>query len=274
MNELRNLVQTYGKVAINSMTKYPSILTLHKLAQDGRTLLNDMTTKIDDNVTLFSTEKLDGCNVRLIFYRGQFLIGSRDNMLHFGGDLYYQSEYDIVDSLYDMLPIAKIADSIAASIYGNHLVVVYGEFYRGKALPKGKNYGRETHGFRVFDICAFKEGDLDEILKMKPVQISRWREGEGEGGMYYGQPFLSYNVMGVFCEVFGFQQVPMVPFFMHGTSHEEVLSAMRQALPKSNAALSDDATKIPEGIVVRTSTRSRIFKLRFENYEKTILKNK
>ena len=81
---------------------------------------------------------------------------------------------------------------------------------------------------------------------------------------------MNFMFVGAFCDEFGLRQTPMVPFFLSGTGFEEVLSAMKQALPETLVTLSDDALKKPEGIVVRTNDRSRIFKLRFEEYERTI----
>jgi len=88
--------------------------------------------------------------------------------------------------------------------------------------------------------------------------------------MVYGQPFMSVMFMNVFCDVHGLTPVPMVPFFFNGTSHEQVLSDMKQALPETLAPLSQSALKRPEGIVVRSNDRKHIVKLRFEDYEKTL----
>lgn len=248
---------------------YPSILTMHKISDSGRTLLPDITTKLDGGEALFATEKIDGCNVRIIFYRGEFIIGSRDTFLHYGGDLFYPSDYDIVDNICDLVPLPEIAMSLRDK-GPNELFVVYGELFGGTSLPKGKNYGRKAHGFRVFDLCVFHEGMMRDILGKDIAQVSIWREGKRDDGMYYGQPFMSLLTVGAFCDEFGLQQAPMVPFHMNGTDFIEVLSAMKQALPETLVAVSDDAIKHPEGIVVRTNDRSRIFKLRFEEYERTL----
>ena len=270
MKKLKELIRKYGKASFNSMTKYPSILTLHKIAGDGRTLLPELTTIFDKEKPMFSTEKIDGCNVRLVFYNGEFMIGSRDSFLHYMDDVYYSTDYDIVDTMYKLLPLAGLAERIHYNGYHDKLVVVYGELFGGTQLPKAKNYGRSAMGFRVFDVCVFSETQMhDEILFQDTTKISSWREGKRDHGMYYGQPFMSYNFMEAFCLEFGFGSAPMVPFYMHGTAFDQVLSDMQQALPHTNVALSDDALKRPEGIVVRTNDRSRIFKLRFEEYERT-----
>ena len=61
---LKKLVLQYGKQKINSLTKYPSILTLHKLGEKGR-LTQELTTDIQGE-QLFATEKIDGTNAQLL----------------------------------------------------------------------------------------------------------------------------------------------------------------------------------------------------------------
>lgn len=43
-----------------------------------------------------------------------------------------------------------------------------------------------------------------------------------------------------------------------------------QHLPTTRVALDDEAGGLPEGIVVRTATRSVIAKARFQDYERTL----
>ena len=73
---LKNLVLQHGKQKINSLTKYPSILTLHKLGQKGR-LTSEWATDIQGE-TMFATEKIDGTNVRIICLGNEYLVGSRE----------------------------------------------------------------------------------------------------------------------------------------------------------------------------------------------------
>ena len=149
MDTLRQLIEQYGKDRFSSMTKYPSILTMHKIANDGRTLLPELTTPLAEGQALFSTEKIDGCNVRLVFYRGEFLIGSRDTFLHFGGDLYYSTDYDLVDSLYKLVPMAYLAAQIHES-RPDELFVVYGEFFGGHLFPKARTMAKK----RMASVCS------------------------------------------------------------------------------------------------------------------------
>ncbi len=58
---LKGLVEKYGKEKVNILTKYPSILTLHKFGDRGR-FTDEITTNVDGE-TLYASEKIDGTNV-------------------------------------------------------------------------------------------------------------------------------------------------------------------------------------------------------------------
>jgi len=86
--------------ALNSATKYPSILTYHKLGERGR--LTDVLN-IDPQGSLVVTEKVDGTNTRVIFMPdGYFLIGSREHLLYAKGDLIGNPALGIVESIKDL----------------------------------------------------------------------------------------------------------------------------------------------------------------------------
>ena len=51
MDKLKQLIEKYGKNKINSLTKYPSILTLHELGGKGK--LTDILTTDIKNETLY-----------------------------------------------------------------------------------------------------------------------------------------------------------------------------------------------------------------------------
>ena len=50
--------------------------------------------------------------------------------------------------------------------------------------------------------------------------------------------------------------------------HDAVLRWLRDRLPASEARLDDAGGGRPEGVVVRTSNRSSIVKIRYEDYER------
>ncbi len=267
-SDLRSLVEHYGKRPVNSATKYPSILTLHEISGNG-VLLPSFTTDLTQD-PLFATEKIDGTNVRMIFYKGQYLIGSREDMLCHMNDLYHNTALDIVDLMRGLspLPLDKLAERIHFEY--QRMIVVYGELYGGKTTANSKQYGKDANGFRVFDVAQFWDTDIAAVMSMPLDRISSWREKETDEGMKYGQDFFSVDGIKDFCQKCELEQVPMVPFSFNGMSHHEVLEAMDEALPETLSALSDSALRRPEGIVVRSPGRSKIVKLRFEDYAKTL----
>ena len=257
---LKELIAKYGKDKINTLTKYPSILTLHKLGDKGR-LLNELTTPITSEDVMTYTEKIDGTNTRILCYGNEFLIGSRDFILHHSDDLYYDPAQGIVDGIYKLN-----IDKIIPKPIG--LGVIYGEFYGGKVSSNSKWYGQDKIGFRVFDAVQFE--DLS-ILEKSREEISIWREHETDKGLVYGQNFLEIEKAKSVLPNFEF--VPQIPFELDDMSHQTILDNLRKFIPETKVALSDNALKRSEGIVGRNADRTKIVKLRFEDYERT-LKNK
>ena len=252
---LKNLILEHGKQKINSLTKYPSILTLHKLGQKGR-LTSELTTDIQGE-TMFATEKIDGTNVRIICLGNQYLVGSREFILHHNEDLYFDPAQGIVDGLKDL--------KINIPIDYQQLTVIYGELFGGKVSANSKQYGTDKLGFRVFDMAVFS--DLS-ILEQSLEDISRWRERETENGIIYGQAFLTKDVLETYAHLFDI--VPTVPFDLGDMSHQSILDNLRQFIPQTNVPLSELAQKKPEGVVLRNNDRSKIVKIRYDDYERTL----
>lgn len=251
---LKGLVDLYGKDKLNTFTKYPSILTLHKLGP-GEKLLNELTTLIQGE-ELFGTEKIDGTNVRLISLGSDLIVGSRDNLLFYSNDIFYDPIMNIVDNL----------KALNIRVLGSEcLTVVYGEMYGGKISSKSKHYGTDKIGFRVFDVVEYK--DLSILVKSRE-QISRWREHETKQGIVYGQNFLTRNEIKKRFPYF--ELVPEVKFELGDMSHTTVLEKLKEYIPSTNVALSENALKKPEGVVLRNRDRTKIVKIRYEDYERTL----
>ena len=143
---------------------------------------------------------------------------------------------------------------------------IYGEFYGGKVSSNSKWYGTDKIGYRVFDVAFYK--DLSILEKSLP-EISRWREHETEKGIVYGQDFVPIDNLGQVLMP-SFEQVPLVPFELGDMSHETILNNLRKFIPETKVALSDKALKRSEGVVLRNRERTKIVKLRFEDYERTL----
>ncbi|MCE2997373.1 MAG: RNA ligase family protein [Cyclobacteriaceae bacterium] len=251
---LKDLISKFGKEKINTLTKYPSILTLHQLGEKGR-LKNELTTPIQGE-KMYATEKIDGTNARIICYGSEYLIGAREFILHHSHDLYFDNAQGIVDGLKELN--VKIPQT-------DLFTVIYGEFYGGKTSANSKWYGQDRNGFRVFDIAVYN--DLS-MLEMSQNEISKWRERESEIGIIYGQNFLSRSEMQT--QFSDFELVPLVEFELGDMSHKVVLDNLKKFIPTTNVALSENALKKSEGVVLRNESRSKIVKVRFEDYERTL----
>lgn len=251
---LKELIKKYGKDKINTLTKYPSILTLHQLGEKGR-LKNELTTPILNEELTYS-EKIDGTNARIICYGNEYLFGAREFILHHSDDLYYDNAQNIVDGIKN-LNIAMPKNDV--------FTVIYGEFYGGKTSANAKSYGQDKNGYRIFDVATYN--DLS-ILDMSLADISRWREHETQNGIIYGQNFMSRDEMELnFPE---FDKVPLVQFDLGDLSHITILDNLKKYIPTTNVALSENATKKVEGIVGRNANRTKIVKIRYEDYERTL----
>ncbi len=253
---LKQLIEKYGLKKLNTFTKYPSILTLHKLSKKNINCLTDeLTTPIQD-VTLHATEKIEGSNARFICYGDEYLIGARDTILYHSGEANFIPTQGIVEGLKELnIPIPK----------PDKLTVIYGEFYGGKSSDNSKWYGKDKVGFRVFDVAVFKDLSILE----KPIeQISRWREKQTDNGIIYGQNFLTRAEIQYYFPQY--ELTPWVDFELGDMTHETILSNLKKYLPTTNVALSESATKKAEGLVLRSADRSVIVKVRYEDYEKTL----
>jgi hypothetical protein len=109
---------------INTATKYPSIATYHEI--DKGILKEGTATVFPQGSTVIGTEKVDGTNARIVFLPdGNYLIGSREELLYAGGDLIHNPSQGIVDALRakadwfveEWPPMVNNTDSIV-TVYG------------------------------------------------------------------------------------------------------------------------------------------------------------
>lgn len=269
---------------LNSLTKYPSILTLHALGERGR-LTASLTTPALFEQPMTATEKIDGTSARLlVFADGSYLVGSRENLLTVSGDLFFDPAVGIVEGLRRMVfpQFANASGHLPALAYSvgtaapAPLTVIYGEFYGGKVTASSKHYALpEQVGFRVFDVAVFADSvSLAEQLTADVRELSTWRESETPVGLRYGQPFLSEPELAAYLLQVGLPGVPQLPLFSitaAEASHEQVLGWLRQHIPHTQASLPGlQAPGHAEGAILRTADRSAIVKIRFEDYERTL----
>lgn len=240
--------------ALNSATKYPSILTYHKLGEKGR-LTQDRNIIPDNNLVV--TEKVDGTNTRVIFMPdGYFLIGSREHLLFARGDMIGNPAMGIVDSIHDL---ADTMNNKLTKRKGRILVAFF-ETYGGKTTAAAKNYtGHQSFGHRLFDVCQINP----LTLSLAPTEIAGWRETGG-------QPYFSEEQLTDFSSVMDVKLTHRITASDLPVTHSDVLSWLEKAIPSTFAALDAEAKNQAEGVVVRTADRQQIAKIRFSDYRRTL----
>jgi hypothetical protein len=257
---------------LNSATKYPSIETFHAIGDKGR-LLPEIRNPIPNTWTLedmSASEKIDGTSARVIVIPGDpvasYFIGSREDLLTYQHDLVHTSSLGIVDA------VRKTAESIvadddnsnAAGIEGD-VLVFYGEVYGG-TLPAAKSYTTATTrqvGFRLFDMARYNAAMFDKVMGMSVEQIALWRQ---DGW----QPFVYSDALAKYADTF---KIPLVPKLklksLLPKGIKETYEWLKEMLPGHSAAGLDAAGK-PEGLVLRSTDRTWIAKIRYEDYERTL----
>ncbi|CAM4240673.1 RNA ligase family protein [Nocardiopsis rhodophaea] len=239
--------------ALNSATKYPSIPTYHELDKRNGGLL-DEATEFGGKVIL--TEKVDGTNSRLVLFpTGDYIIGSREELLHARGDLIANPALGIVDALRDL------AERLTPPDAG--VRVYFLEVYGGRVTGASKQYtGTRAVGYRMFDAADVPAA----VLTWDRARISAWRE---EGG----QSFLAEDALQTVADK---EQIPLTPRLGSvnaadlPTGIQPMRDVLSDRLPSTQVALDEGAGGRPEGIVLRTPDRSVIAKARIQDYDRTL----
>lgn len=254
---------------INSLTKYPSILTYHKLGERGKLTeeLNEERGYLNDSDTIYIYEKVDGENARIIFLKNpsgeiDYLIGSREELLYAKGDRIGNPYGNISEFL------KPLAEQLTANdfLQGDWaLTVVYQESYGGKTKA-AKNYTEnKTQAYRVFDVFSLTRSELDSLLLLPSEKIAEWRE-------HGNQPFYSELEKNKFIEANELAYAPL----LHEVSGAEFPTSLEdtfrylKSFEQTRAGI--DASGKSEGIIVRSAHRKQIRKIRFEDYERTFRK--
>lgn len=235
---------------LNSMTKYPSIPTYHALGDKGRLL--DEFVRFNGEIIL--TEKIDGTNSRIILLPdGNYILGSREELLFAKGDLIGNPALGIVDAL------ASVAERLPQPEH--NIIVVYLELYGGKVTAASKQYtAKQSVGWRLFDVAVLS--DIATLFTKSVQQLAAWRDNSG-------QTFLDEDQLGKASIEFGFELTPrLATVEALPISIEETYEFLQQMLPTTKVALDECVGGRAEGIVARTYERSAIAKIRFEDYER------
>lgn len=241
---------------INSMTKYPSIPTYHALGAKG-ILQEDGYTKFVG--TVIGTEKVNGTNVRLIIFPdGDWIIGSREELLCARGDRVPNPTLGIVNTMKD------VAERLAREWHAIP-TVYYCEAY-GKGIDGAKEYAKSATDYKLFDIAIFPY--YEELLFWTRDRLASWREHEGQ--QYLDEEgFLNAATK---------RNLMMVPRLFTIAAEampvkiQDTRDFIQQAAPRTRVALDKEPGKA-EGVVVRTTGETRqLAKIRFEDYDRTLRK--
>lgn len=246
-------MRTIDLGALNSATKYPSIPTYHALDPSNGRLLPD-TVPFTGKVIL--TEKVDGTNARIIqFPGGDWIIGSREDLLHARGDLVHNPGLGIVDALRDL------ADQLTPPNTG--VRVLFLEVYGGQIGGAARQYtGSRTVGHRLFDVVVVD----GSVLEWPREKVASWRE-------HGGQQFHSEGDLTAFAAQ---EHVPVTPLLgvVPAADLPSSIADMHEflggRLPETRVALDGGAGGRPEGIVLRQADRGVIAKARFQDYRRTL----
>lgn len=257
---------------INSMTKYPEILTRHVMAEKGM-LSTDVSVGLTPDKLYIATEKVDGTNTRMVFIKNRYdcdyLIGSREEILYAKGDRVYNPQMEIVSNLKERAE--DIAKQLVDEDACNGLYTIWGELYGGK-MPSAKQYTKDktVYAYRCFDMMYLDPVDYTNVMKMPVEKISSWRQ-------HGKQPFYSLAKLSQFRTYHSIPAVPVVGM-VYGrevpTGIEDSYSFLTNFRTTSAGI---DFLGHSEGIVLRSmdGNHTEMVKMRFEDYEKTLgIKNK
>lgn len=265
-----NLTENLRK--LNSLTKYPSIETYHTI--DPKTgYLSEPAMVFGDDAgrgRVIGREKIDGVNARLILGaagRGgrDYVIGSREELLYAKGDRVGNPALGIVETL---KPIAEVLGEVSGA-NPESVVVLYGEVFGGAGITSAsKQYSKEKRaGFRLFDVTMAHEREFLERLEQPIEKIASWRD-------HGGQTFLVENALRGLANAWSADGIELAPLVIDMDASElpvsipDAAAFLRAHTLKTRVNL-DGGDGNSEGLVIRSPDRSRIAKLRHEDYQRT-----
>lgn len=267
---MANILEHINLDKLNSITKYPSIMTYHAIGD--RCILSEETNgPIPEEDFVYISEKIDGSNTRIVVYKNDYIIGTRETLLYAKGDRILNA--DPIKSLMisTVLPYAEKLSS-NQDTKSNDIVVYYGETYghkiRGDRKIEKHYTTNASLGFRIFDISSMPLKEMNKLAKMDGDYIAGWREDVSR------TDFLNFRQLDSIASEY---DVPLVPYIDTTNSLPLGIEDTYEFLKRfsvSNAALDEGADRQSEGIVVRNTNRTYIRKLRFEDYERTLRKMK
>lgn len=247
---------------LNSITKYPSIPTYHVMDDRGR-LGEERSVDFQPGSAVYLSEKVDGTHSRLVIAPdGDWIIGSREELLHARGDRIWNPAMGIVDA------VRPIADRFfRGGGWTSAAMVLFMETYGGNVGGNAKQYtGSKATSVRLFDVIVFEAEDLEVLSRKDVEEIARWRENGG-------QPFVGSEHTAAHAASLGIEPTPRLGVMDAAelpVSVEDTAEWLAAKLDGTRCALDDGAGGAPEGVIIRSADRRQIAKLRFEDYRRTL----
>ena len=246
---------------LNTITKYPSILTYHELGKKG-TVIEELTSQYyecSDDEELEGTEKVDGTGSRIIICGQDYLIGTREEFIYAKGD---RIKNDQLNILKNCIPIAERLVS-ENHFDNNELLAIYGETYGENIGRNYKNYGTKESSFKVFDMWSLEVDKIKELLNIDLEKLATWRE-------HGNQPYFAIDKLKQYCKELGLEKTPVLFSIKKKELPTSIEDMYRFLSQFKDTRVGLDCTGKSEGFVVRSSDRKYIKKIRFEEYEKTL----
>lgn len=262
--------------ALNSVTKFESIPTLHKLDERG-VPRGDAQKPADPETPIEVSEKVDGVNTRIIVLQTSlkapvnvFLASREEILFHLGDVSANHSVTGLIDATLDTAErfVNGLTMAVGPSIPIG-LAVLYGEAYGHDVAGNkkaGRQYAANARGFRAFDLMLMGEQQFAALPKT-PEELASWRK---KGG----QPFVERDRRAIVLDAMNIEPVPAFSNIKAGeipTSVEDVAAWLRNLLAGGSRAVLDPAGEgKAEGLVLRTFDRSWMAKVRVEEYERGV----
>lgn len=259
---------------IDSLTKYPSIDTYHRMQLGPGSGSQGNLTEVRNHIfpsgeKIVLTEKIDGTNARIaVFPDGDsgadYLIGSRRELLTAKGDRIYNPALSIVNT------VRYVAEQLMPLGTEPAPTVFYGEVY-GHGIEGGKQYTRTPGmtGFRIFDIALMD--DIDDKLTWDLERIASWRDSQGPHFVTeHILMKLDFGKMPSGAPVLPIPRIYLADANLLPGSVESAYNFLWMYKSESGVMLDVTGSGKAEGLVVRTTDRRTIAKMRFQDYERTL----
>jgi hypothetical protein len=175
-----NEILTYendGLRKLNSITKYPSILTYHNLGQRG-SLVNSLVEDkhFDKHRSIYITEKIDGTSSTYVLVnhakpghnpKYEFIVSSR-NVRQLDPDQVCYHDVNVYWEMAEKYDLENRMKLILASLPYSHFVVLQGETFG--ANLQGNKYKMQDRDIRFFNIIDDHNGKWDTTIAAKYIE--------------------------------------------------------------------------------------------------------